>query len=775
MSGAKSISAKSSMPKTTVDQSSLRAKDLKRLIRRVQVLNKQPWLSIPELDMAITTCCSRLNQYYLLKVNEFRKEYSVIESLWRAAQSKSPKATLKSQIKVELKRFLPKLETLRNFVMSNSLHYTKNVKRCIQKVWLQRACMKGLMKQEFYLSRDLSHIWTDTQMLITDTPVAAHWNCPICLEIPKSPIVLSCAHWYCSDCLVRAGDHLNKCPVCRKIQKLDPSHPTVPAPYRPLAVFLHEHFQVSLPPQQVKKDLPYAIESPAAEPTVLGTPRRRKRRKRRPHARRGISESESQPHRNHNDTEIQVAPTNNLTERSQRWSDVVSRSTVTETKSSTPSSPKRAKRVERSNQDRGASETQEANTPKSMDTTDDSEATSGDDVNMTKPVTVQVEPETDKEDVVLDPQSATECEEEYTQRVASFSDRNVNFGVLDDFEVLLQHAQPGTFFALDIDDTLHCSQHNPCMMLSHQGIRAYQYLIRKRDCYRNRARDELEERRLALQSALNAKRLVQPCTAEVVKSLQAKGCWVFGLTSRYAEMADKTTATLHSLGIDLSLRSPFPAGKALFDPRTEAVCKDGIIFTNATNKAIVLNRFLEKVVFRSYPADVPVPVPEIVFVDDRMENIEHIMGGLHAVASRGIKLTCYHYVGAMTNGAPVFDSQVVLTQIDHFMQHMEILPDHVAFQIAEFNTPTQVEKPTGPTSSRASGMDKPKAMEIVSNIVYARDHQDSQRQQKQPVNVRSGESSLADVKAPKEHAESSTMSTSAGKTASSSSSGSSSQ
>merc|ERR1712054_175464 len=131
--------------------------------------------------------------------------------------------------------------------------------------------------------------------------------------------------------------------------------------------------------------------------------------------------------------------------------------------------------------------------------------------------------------------------------------------------------------------------------------------LRKNERYRTRPHEELEDCRVKLQAALNSKRLVQPSTANLVRALQERGCWVFGCTSRYAPMSEKTTKTLLSLGIDLTLRSPFPPGKALYDPRTEALCKDGIVYTNAINKAIVLNRFLEKVVFRSYPRFAPVP------------------------------------------------------------------------------------------------------------------------------------------------------------------------
>lgn len=275
-----------------------------------------------------------------------------------------------------------------------------------------------------------------------------------------------------------------------------------------------------------------------------------------------------------------------------------------------------------------------------------------------------------------DSDSSSSCAEGTSSR-SSAPRADSHLSTLDNLEVLLDHARPGAFFALDIDDTLHMSKHHPCMMLSHQGIRAYQYLLRKKECYRSRPHEELEERRAKLQAALNSKRLVQSNTAEIVRTLQERGCWVFGCTSRYAGMAEKTTKTLLSLGIDLSLRSPFPTGKALFDPRTEALCKDGIVFTNAINKAVVLNRFLEKVVFRAYPRGQPVPVPELIFVDDRMENLLHIMSGLDAVLSRNIKLTCYHYVAALQSASPItFDSSIVLAQIDHFMEHMEILPDH---------------------------------------------------------------------------------------------------
>jgi len=66
-----------------------------------------------------------------------------------------------------------------------------------------------------------------------------------------------------------------------------------------------------------------------------------------------------------------------------------------------------------------------------------------------------------------------------------------------------------------------------------------------------------------LQSALQEKKLVETSTAAVIRRLQEKGCWVFAVTSRYAEMANLTHRVLTELGVDFSLHAPFPKGCVL--------------------------------------------------------------------------------------------------------------------------------------------------------------------------------------------------------------------
>ncbi len=174
------------------------------------------------------------------------------------------------------------------------------------------------------------------------------------------------------------------------------------------------------------------------------------------------------------------------------------------------------------------------------------------------------------------------------------------------FRDLLDTAERGCFVALDIDDTIHTNKHHPCYLVTEQGVRTYQTMIESADserysiAHRNACTHVLQE-------ALHEKKLVEgKATADTIKELQDRGCWVLGLTSRYTDVAAATSSRLRKeFGIDFTRRSPFPPagrerGRMLRDPQTGAVCMEGIIFTNAIDKGYVLNRFLEQVVFRAY-------------------------------------------------------------------------------------------------------------------------------------------------------------------------------
>ncbi len=55
------------------------------------------------------------------------------------------------------------------------------------------------------------------------------FNCPVCLQLLRRPVVLSCAHAFCRNCLatVSRADLPDACPVCRKEQSLRPDQHAV--------------------------------------------------------------------------------------------------------------------------------------------------------------------------------------------------------------------------------------------------------------------------------------------------------------------------------------------------------------------------------------------------------------------------------------------------------------------------------------------------------------------------------------------------------------------
>lgn len=80
----------------------------------------------------------------------------------------------------------------------------------------------------------------------------------------------------------------------------------------------------------------------------------------------------------------------------------------------------------------------------------------------------------------------------------------------------------------------------------------------------------------------------------MVHQLQSRGCWVLGLTSRYAKQAPATQVTLsqHNMDLNKSAPSHLPRTQALQDPETRAVYCNGVIYTNAIDKAAVRSRVL---------------------------------------------------------------------------------------------------------------------------------------------------------------------------------------
>jgi len=55
----------------------------------------------------------------------------------------------------------------------------------------------------------------------TDKPNVSHFECKICMDVAKSPVVTQCGHLYCWECILRWSEHKKsesiECPVCNYV------------------------------------------------------------------------------------------------------------------------------------------------------------------------------------------------------------------------------------------------------------------------------------------------------------------------------------------------------------------------------------------------------------------------------------------------------------------------------------------------------------------------------------------------------------------------------
>lgn len=216
---------------------------------------------------------------------------------------------------------------------------------------------------------------------------------------------------------------------------------------------------------------------------------------------------------------------------------------------------------------------------------------------------------------------------------------------LDDLSQILEHVnvKPSCLVAFDIDETIVQTEGAPSHLMTDHGVQEFQRWILGRfpDFHsRNKWCRKLEK-------CLKTKTLMQSDTAEVIRELQAQGCWVFGLTARFSEMAGMTDKQLEDVGVDLNAHSPF-AGRRLLDPVTKGLLRNSIIYCNSQPKGIVLNRFLE-MLFRSHLLDPDntdlMPLPgELVFVDDNFQHVVSVSQDVDCLKKLSIPISSYHYV-----------------------------------------------------------------------------------------------------------------------------------
>ena len=213
---------------------------------------------------------------------------------------------------------------------------------------------------------------------------------------------------------------------------------------------------------------------------------------------------------------------------------------------------------------------------------------------------------------------------------------------------MLNVAQPGSYVAFDIDETLVMTKKMPSELLQPRGVAEFQKYVRDKfpDFSTRNQHCRL------LQTRLKEKKTVEEDTAEVFQELKRRGCRLFCITARYSELADRTERVLDSFGLSFRDTHPFRT-QSLQDPVTEAAVQNGIIYCNGDDKGTILARIFQQVVFSrelkqiqqnpqqadSYPA----PIPGFFFLDDRREHIASVSKSLDVLSVLKVPSVVFHY------------------------------------------------------------------------------------------------------------------------------------
>lgn len=155
---------------------------------------------------------------------------------------------------------------------------------------------------------------------------------------------------------------------------------------------------------------------------------------------------------------------------------------------------------------------------------------------------------------------------------------------------LLQYVAPGSIVAFDIDDTLIKKRHFACSLLTTEGSRQFHLYIQQH--LKNHSYSDKQNLVNALHREVKAFELAENETAAVVKALQSRGVYVFGLTARASTMAAATNMSLSALDMDLAVCPPPTLPVRAVEPHTGATIVDGIVYCNEVDKGVVFQRLL---------------------------------------------------------------------------------------------------------------------------------------------------------------------------------------
>jgi phosphoglycolate phosphatase-like HAD superfamily hydrolase len=195
----------------------------------------------------------------------------------------------------------------------------------------------------------------------------------------------------------------------------------------------------------------------------------------------------------------------------------------------------------------------------------------------------------------------------------------------------LADVRPGDLVVVDLDNTLI----RPSTGL---GSDEWFYHLEARIAERDglppeQAADRAMEIWNAVQSEIQV-RPVEATAPRLLRSLQARGVRILGLTARTHDIAEVTRRQLASVGIDLGPSRPrrMPWSVQL---RDVARYHDGILFVGEHNdKGEVLAAFLQQM--GRAPA-------RVLFVDDRIKHVRAVDG---ALAQHGVPCTAFRYGAA---------------------------------------------------------------------------------------------------------------------------------
>jgi len=114
------------------------------------------------------------------------------------------------------------LKKLHKFAVLNYLAILKILKKHDKHFETVRPhILEHLVKTVLYEAVKTPRIFDHCQKVI---PGSSRPECPICLEKCIVPVSLVCGHEFCSACMWKGdSENLNRCPLCRKSQTLNPS------------------------------------------------------------------------------------------------------------------------------------------------------------------------------------------------------------------------------------------------------------------------------------------------------------------------------------------------------------------------------------------------------------------------------------------------------------------------------------------------------------------------------------------------------------------------